>query len=822
MLIIWAASFTMIVIPAMVLIQPPLTMCPLPPLGHLVFMAPALGICYAINRYRPMSFNPASAADRILGHIRDFVLLINTMGNIIRSNRQADNTFGFKSGGLIGKRLEDILVDGGAFSEKFRNILAGDYTVYKTELSFLSRHGETIPVDVLFSVMKDPAGEIIGILVVGHDLRETNWMLKQAREGEQRESEERFRTLITHSFDIITIIAGDGTIKYVSPSVKNILNYDPEEIRGKNPLEFIHPDEARANMRFFIVLQRYPGRVASRKVRLRTREGVWRTFEVIFKNLENDPVIRGMVVNFRDITERREYEDQLSEYRQNLEVMVRKRTEELTREISERRDAEDRLREQGRYLLALHNTTLSIIDRLGIMELLQSIVESASSLLNAPHGYIALVTEDEKALVTRVGTGLFKTRIGDSFAPGQGLCGTVWSGSGTLALEDYRTYSNRIHGENLDALRALVATPLRSQGTVVGVIGLGRDAEDLPFEENEVLLLSRFAEMASLALDNAQLYEDLQRELEERKKAEESLWESSQKYRTILESIEDGYFEVDLRGSFTFTNPSLSRILGYPMEELMGLHYRKYMDKKNAREVFYAFNQVFRDGRSRKSFDWELIRKDGQHIAVESSVSLITDRRGNPTGFRGVLRDISERKQMESSLKYLAHHDILTGLPNRILFSDRLHQSIAMSSRSFSLMAVMFLDLDNFKEVNDTLGHDVGDLLLKEAAGRLQESIREIDTVARFGGDEFIFILPDIKSVDYAEKVVKRIHSAFEKPFSIKGNTIAISPSMGVAFYPIDSDNAETLLKKADMAQYRVKESGKNNYKFYSHTMQNK
>ncbi len=823
----WTATVTMALVLVSEQLLPYFGIYSVPVLGHLLMLITGAGVWYAIVRYRLMSIDSAVASERIVDLIRDFIILLDPAGRIVRANRPADTILGHGKGKLAGRTLAGIVRRDDSFPEKLRTLLEGKYSAHRMELDFTSAHGETIPVDTLFSVIRDGSGAVIGILVVGHDLRETRQRLREAREGEQRESEERFRTLVSHSSDIISIIDNAGIIRYVSPSVINILNYDPADLAGKNTLDFIHPDEVPTMRKFFLVLLRNPGRISSRKLRLRSSEGDWRLFDVNFKNLLEDPAIRGIVVNFRDITERKEYENQLREYRQNLEVMVHQRTEELsraneqlTREIAERREAEARLREHSRYLLALHNTALSIIDRLDIMELLHTVVENASLLLNAPHGYLALTNDEGTALVTRVGIGVFNTRIGDAFIPGQGLCGSVWASAETMPITSYRDYPNRVPGTDLDALGAMVAAPLKSQGKVMGVIGMGRDGGNGSFDDSEIAILTRFAELASLALDNAMLYDRLQQELAERRRAEESLWESNQKYRTILESIEDGYYEVDLRGAMTFMNSSLCRILGYAMEELMHMDYRKYMDQKNKAEVFRVFNQVFSDGRPRKSFEWELIRKDGQHIVVDASVSLITDRQGRRTGFRGVLRDISERKQFEQSLKFLAHHDVLTGLPNRILFIDRLEQAIAQAGRNFSLMAVLFLDLDNFKEVNDGLGHDAGDQLLKEAAGRLQESIREIDTVARFGGDEFIFILPDIKSVEYAEKVVRRIHASFERPFLLKGSEIRISPSMGVAFYPIDSDNADTLLKKADMAQYRAKESGKNNFKFYSATMQ--
>ncbi|MCX7679974.1 MAG: PAS domain S-box protein [Spirochaetes bacterium] len=639
--------------------------------------------------------------------------------------------------------------------------------------------------------------------------------------------DKRWKVLIEHSTDIIAIIDQKGTITFVSPSVKHILGYEFDEVVGKNPLDFIHPDDIEKNRKFFLALLRSPERLARRKIRLFAKDGHWRLFEVTFKNLVNEPSIAGVVINSRDITEKKEYENLLNDYRNNLETIVRNRTEELLKtnqrlmeEINTRKEIEKKLREQSKYLLALHSTALSIIDRLEITDLLKSVVENASTLLNAPHSFIALLSNDRETLVTRVGTGIFQKRIGDVFYPGQGVCGTVWKSEKPVCVEDYRTYPNRILGSDLDALQAVMAVPLTTEGKTTGVICIARDRNTPSFEENEVQLLCRFAEITSIALDNARLYERLQKELEARKKTEESLWESNEKYQTILETIEDGYYEVDLKGNITFVNSSMCRILGYPMKELVGISYRKIMDEKNARDVFRVFNRVFLDKRPRKSFDWELIRKDGLRIAVETSISLITDREGTPIGFRGILRDISERKKLEQSLQYLAHHDPLTGLPNRTLFNDRLQQAIAHASRNFSLLAVLFLDLDNFKEVNDNLGHDVGDLLLKEVARRLEDSIREIDTVARFGGDEFVFILPDIKTIEFAEKVIKRIHGAFSKPFHIRDHSIIITPSMGASFYPIDSDDMETLLKKADSAQYRAKETGKNNYKFYSATMQ--
>lgn len=305
-------------------------------------------------------------------------------------------------------------------------------------------------------------------------------------------------------------------------------------------------------------------------------------------------------------------------------------------------------------------------------------------------------------------------------------------------------------------------------------------------------------------------------DINQRKSAEESLRQSEEKYRTILENIQEGYFEVDLFGNFTFFNDSVCRIIGYSKDEMMGMNNRVFTKEEMTQKVYQAFNKVYRTGEPTKEFDWQIVRKDGTRRYIEASVSLKKNLSGQPIGFKGIIRDITERKEIDQQLNHMATHDALTGLPNRLLFMDRLEVALAQSKRNRNKLAVMMLDLDHFKNINDTLGHLVGDKLLKEVGSRLTGILRHNDTVARLGGDEFVVLLSDLGKIEYAAGVAKVILKSFQRPFVFSDNEIISNASIGIAVYPDDCDDVESLLKKSDMAMYAVKTHGRNSYQFFS------
>lgn len=223
----------------------------------------------------------------------------------------------------------------------------------------------------------------------------------------------------------------------------------------------------------------------------------------------------------------------------------------------------------------------------------------------------------------------------------------------------------------------------------------------------------------------------------------------------------------------------------------------------------------------------EIIRKKGKYIFTaelegnggtrfyDCSMTRILEKQKKLLGYVLILHDVTERRQHENTIRHLAYHDALTGLPNRVMLNDRLSQALALARRNDKRLALMILDLDRFKDVNDTLGHSVGDLLLKAVAHRLRELLRQSDTVSRMGGDEFVMLLPLVSSAESAAIIAGKIIRAFRKPFVCDGHTLKVTASIGIADFPDDGQDVETLLKNADIALYQVKEHGRNNFQRY-------
>jgi len=306
-------------------------------------------------------------------------------------------------------------------------------------------------------------------------------------------------------------------------------------------------------------------------------------------------------------------------------------------------------------------------------------------------------------------------------------------------------------------------------------------------------------------------YQGIIVDITERKKMEEALKQSERDYRELFENAHDAIiiFTIDDE-TILDVNQRACEMYGFAKEEFIGMSLESI--SKDVKIGKSRIKKTLEKG-AYHNFETVHYRKDGSEMILEINGAVV-----NYKGKKAILsinRDITERKKMEKAIKDLAYQDPLTALPNRLLFNDRIDVALEHAKRKNQKLALMFLDLDQFKGINDMFGHRIGDLLLKEAADRLKSILRKSDTIARMGGDEFIILLPEIKTKKDVEKIARKILEVIKKPYLIENLGFSITTSIGLALYPDDGESVDDLMRKADYAMYQVKGKGKNNYQFY-------
>lgn len=369
-------------------------------------------------------------------------------------------------------------------------------------------------------------------------------------------------------------------------------------------------------------------------------------------------------------------------------------------------------------------------------------------------------------------------------------------------------------------IESMLFLPFVTMGEVLGalvVVNFEKDGEN--FGESDIQLAQSIAEATASTLSNL-LFMEKQEVLIERRTSEirmknieleqvvTELGSLSREKELILNSVGEGIFGLDLKGKFTFCNPAAEAKLGYGKDELIGQPYNKILnnhEKLKERSFSVKEGVKFR-------------KKDGNVFSVEYNVSAINET-GKKIGEVVTFRDITERQQMEEKIRYLAYYDNLTDLPNRVLLADILEQEIIKAEHTKQKLAVLYLDLDRFKIINDSLGHSSGDLLLRGVADRLKQGMPEEAILSRQGGDEFTIILPDFKNKNDVTELVEKVVNSFAEPFQLLDNEVYIKTSIGISLYPEDGTAAETLIKNADAAMYKSKEKSGTHHHFFRSEM---
>jgi diguanylate cyclase (GGDEF)-like protein/PAS domain S-box-containing protein len=306
----------------------------------------------------------------------------------------------------------------------------------------------------------------------------------------------------------------------------------------------------------------------------------------------------------------------------------------------------------------------------------------------------------------------------------------------------------------------------------------------------------------------------------DRHRAVEALANAESRFRSIFENTVEGIYQTSVEGRYISANPALTRIFGYEspeelMSSLAAVGRSLYVDATRRAD----FERLMREVGAVTQFESQVRRRDGSVIWISENARVVRATDGRAPYYEGTVEDITERKRYQAELEFQATHDALTGLPNRGLLEDRLRQAIGYAHRNGSLVAVAFIDLDRFKVINDSLGHGSGDEVLMRVSRRIRGALREMDTVARQGGDEFVVVLAEQPTVESVVGVVERIIEEVAQPVTIDGRELYVTCSVGIALYPNDGGDVTKLLRNADAAMFSAKARGRNSFQFYTPNM---
>jgi diguanylate cyclase (GGDEF)-like protein/PAS domain S-box-containing protein len=372
------------------------------------------------------------------------------------------------------------------------------------------------------------------------------------------------------------------------------------------------------------------------------------------------------------------------------------------------------------------------------------------------------------------------------------------SGEGSRALEQFRRVTAELKDRELHLLEARE-----------------RQANDAFTRTQLALALATLLGLFLTAAAGVGTIRDIRR----RQKAEADLFLEKERAQVTLASIGDGVMRADVAGNVTFLNRAGTALTGWPGEEAAGRPLGEVfplIDATTRTPIVHRLQEALCRGELMPLPETALlVRRDGKEVPIEDTVAPIRDKEGNFTGAVNVFRDVSEAREASRRLRHDAHHDPLTGLPNRILLDDRISRAISLAERHAEKVAVLYLDLDGFKLINDTQGHAVGDRLLQSVAARLLTCVRSCDTVSRLGGDEFVVLLPKVAQPEDAATTARRILESLSTPHAIERLEVMVTASIGISLYPNDAGSADELLATADAAMYEAKSSGRAGFVFF-------
>ncbi len=695
------------------------------------------------------------------------IYALDRESNVMLWNPACEQLLGIPAADIVGSRLWIVPEEQQPQFEWLQRQVARGRVLNGIEAR--TRRPDGREIDVAFSAapLIDEGGEHTGMLIVCADVTD-----KKQTEQALRRSEATFRGVVQHASDLILLLDSDGLIRYASPAVEELLGYTEESVLGLDPVDFVHPDDLEAATGWFEADVTNGG--PRSEIRVKHADGSWRVVEAIGSNLLDDPLIQTFVVTARDITSRREAEEALRRSEARYRAIVEDQTEFITRADS-----------QGRYTF-VNDAFARAIDRTPVELLGLSVLE----LFDAGEIQEVLDVIDDR------GRGTVTTEHRTVLPDGE-VRWAHWTTRPVLDDDGEVVEYQSVGRDVTDRKRA--EERLAAQAEILELVAKGR-----PLSETLDALCAAVEQHVPGARTAVQLLDEAGRGLvcaaapampESFSRAAATLAVGPQAGASgaavatgseviIADVASDPGFRAHRDGCLA---NDIAAIWAIPIRSASG------------GAVLGAFTVYHRFARGPRDDERQLL---GQIVHL-AAIAV-------------------DRKAFESRLAHQAHHDPLTGLPNRSLFFEFLTHALARSSRSGSAVAVLFLDLDRFKYVNDSFGHDAGDELLGTLAERLQRVVRPGDTIARFGGDEFVVLCEDLPADTASERaieVAERLIDVVQSPFSCQGQAHFLSTSIGIACSMGVDARPEALLRDADAAMYRAKERGKGRWEVFDEAM---
>ncbi len=505
-----------------------------------------------------------------------------------------------------------------------------------------------------------------------------------------------------------------------------------------------------------------------------------------------------------------------------LEVIISRALNQI-RLVQEKEQLTFQLKEQIAMQTVLTRVGRSVTSSLELDEVLRRVVEAGVFLTRAEEGFLALIEPDSDQLYLRAVKNIDEDQSKTiRIAVHDSLVGKVFNTGKPIRVKSNPVNNNLIKVSTGYLVQSVLHVPISLKGKPLGVLSVVNHISDIAFREKDETLLLSLADYAAIALENAQLYEQAQQEINVRREIEGALRESEERYALAVRGANDGIWDWDLLSNHVYYSPRWREMLGYQDREI-GSTLEEWLNRVHPEDIerLRLILKAHVEGTTDQlETEYRVLHKDGSYRWMLCRGLTVRGNEGTANRMAGSQTDVTDRKYAEEKLLHDAFYDLLTGLPNRALFKDHLSLAVERGKRKVDYMyAVLFLDLDRFKDVNDSLGHSVGDDLLVSVAKKLEQRMRTTDTIARFGGDEFVILLEDLQDVDNASQVAEWILSELSEPFIFNNREVYINASIGIVINSIAYLRADEVLRDADIAMYSAKARGKGRYVIFDPAM---